>query len=109
MSYDRDSVIFGPCGELQIAVAQWAVGCDTRHREKTQEADMTRVIAVISLGLLLTVTTLAWNPWASRPARVSADTFSNPISDIMIQANAQSLPVQEIEDRAMAFISADTQ
>jgi len=67
---------------------------------------MAQIIAVVSLGFLLTVTALVWRSWEPRTGvDVGASTTSLSIDDIG-QKTARSLPAQEIEDRTMVYSGA---
>ncbi len=59
------------------------------------------VVAVLSLGVLLTAT-LVWMNSEQR-ADFTAGAPSVSISDVMLGIDAKSLPAQQVEDRSMVF------
>jgi hypothetical protein len=68
---------------------------------------MAQIIAVVSLGFLLTVTALVWKSWEPRTGvDAGASTTTLSISEVGRKADAQSLPVQEIEDNTTIYSSA---
>jgi hypothetical protein len=81
-----------------------------QQHEKAQEAEMAQIIAVVSLGFLLTATALVWRSWEpGTGVNAGASTTSLSISDIGRNADAQSLPVQEIEDNTTIYSGAQDQ
>ena len=65
------------------------------------------VVAVLSLGVLLTATALVWTGSEQR-TDVNAGAASVSISDVMRSVDAKSLPAQQVEDRTMVFSARTT-
>lgn len=66
---------------------------------------MAKIIAVASLGALLTLAAVGWK---NVPSQADAIAAANPVSlsiaDIGLKVNMKSLPEQRIEDRSLVFV-----
>jgi hypothetical protein len=66
---------------------------------------MAQIIAVVSVGALLTLAAVAWkNVESQTDVITAANPVSLSISDIGLKVDAKSLPEQRIEDRTLVFI-----
>jgi len=65
---------------------------------------MAQIIAIVSLGFLVTATALVWIDW-KRPTDgdAGASPTSLSISDVGLKVDARSLPVQEIQDNSTVY------
>ena len=76
---------------------------DAQHT-RTQEATVAQIIAVVSLGISLSLAALIWNNWAA-PTQFSAAAgpSSLAVEDVMQKVDVRSLPKQQIQDLAVVF------
>jgi hypothetical protein len=66
---------------------------------------MAQIIAVASLGALLTLAAVVWKNLPPQAGLIAgADPVSLSISDIGRKVDAKSLPEQRIEDRTLVFV-----
>jgi hypothetical protein len=65
---------------------------------------MAQIIAIASLGAVLTVTAVTWNSWHPSANAAGAEVATLSIDDISSKVDVRSLPEQRIEDRTMVFV-----
>lgn len=65
---------------------------------------MAQIIAVVSLGIFLTLTAFVWNMWSS-PMQLGspAGPRSLAVEDVMQKVDVRSLPKQQIQDLTVVF------
>jgi hypothetical protein len=71
---------------------------------RTQEATVAQIIAVVSLGIFLTLAAFVWNNWGL-PMQLGAPAGprSLAVEDVMQKVDVRSLPKQQIQDLTVVF------
>lgn len=65
---------------------------------------MAQIIAVVSLGIVLALSTLAWKNWdAPMPVDGAGGPRSIVVEDVMRKVDVKALPNQQMQDRTTVF------